>query len=108
MGNPSSSFLGLLVSVVFVGGFVGAFIAPPVSDRYGRRVCIFAGSTLCIIGTVLQSASQEREMFLVGRVIIGLGISFTTCGGPTLVNELSHPALRGKISSMVRFSHDRG
>ena len=108
MGNPGSSFLGLLVSVVFVGGFVGAFVAAPVSDRYGRRVGIAVGSVLCIIGTALQSAAQERGMFLGGRVIIGIGISFTTCAGPTLVNELSHPAFRGTISSMVGFFYERG
>ncbi|GME45931.1 hexose transporter [Neofusicoccum parvum] len=39
-------------------------------------------------------------MFIGGRLIIGFGISFTTSAGPSLLNELAHPRMRGQIASM--------
>lgn len=102
MGNPSSSDLGLITAILFVGGVVGAFFASSLADRYGRRASIAFGSFLCIVGTALQSAAQGKGMFIGGRFIIGLGTSFTISAGPSLLNELSHPRMRGQIASTVR------
>lgn len=101
MGNPAANIIGLLVTIIFIGGFIGALIAPTISDRFGRRVTIFTGSALCLAGSIIQTAARGRWIFLVGRLIIGFGTSFTSCAGPPLVNELSHPAFRGTIASLV-------
>lgn len=66
----------------------------------GRRAGILIGSLLCVVGCALQSAAQSSTMFIVGRLLIGFGISFTTCAGPSLINELAHPRMRGTIASM--------
>ncbi|TVY45738.1 Lactose permease [Lachnellula subtilissima] len=84
----------------FRGGFVGAFLAAPLADRYGRRVAICTGAALTLIGTIIQTAAQSSGMFIGGRFVIGLGISFTCCAGPSLLNELAHPRMRGTIASM--------
>ncbi|PSN59349.1 hexose transporter [Corynespora cassiicola Philippines] len=99
MGHPTSSDVGLITSILFVGGFVGAFFAPHVADNYGRRPSIFVGSLLCTTGAAIQTASTSRGMFIGSRLILGLGISFTTNAGPTLLNELAHPQMRGQISA---------
>ncbi|KAF8864878.1 general substrate transporter [Acephala macrosclerotiorum] len=100
MGNPSASKIGLISTVVFIGGFCGAFVAPPVADQFGRRAAILLGSCLVVIGAVIQTAAQNSGMFIGGRLIIGFGISFTCCAGPSLINELAHPRMRGTIASM--------
>lgn len=102
MGNPTPEILGLITALVFVGGFAGALVVAYPADKFGRRPTIQFGSLLCIIGSVLQSAAPNRNVFIGGRFILGFGISFTTCAGPSLLNELSHPRLRGKMASMVR------
>lgn len=102
MGYPGSSMIGLITTVVFIGGFVGSFLAPLAADQYGRRAAILIGSVLGVIGAAIQTAAQNSGMFIAGRLIIGFGISFTTCGGPSLINELAHPRMRGTIASMVR------
>lgn len=103
MCYPSSSKIGLITAMVFIGGFIGAFIAPICADRYGRKIAILVGSLLCITGAAVQSGATGYGMFLAGRLIIGVGISFTCCAGPSLVNELAHPRMRGTIASMVTF-----
>ncbi|CDM32380.1 hypothetical protein DTO006G1_2326 [Penicillium roqueforti] len=100
MGNPDSSRIGLITTIVFVGGFVGALIASPTADYLGRRVAMFVGASLTFSGTVIQTAAQSAGMFIGGRFLIGVGISFTCVAGPSLLFELAHPATRGTISSL--------
>jgi hypothetical protein len=102
MGNPSDEILGLITAVVFIGGIVGALFASWPADTFGRRVTLFGGSLLSIVGSVLQSAAPGRSVFIAGRLILGIGISFTTSAGPSLLNEVAHPRLRGPMASMVR------
>lgn len=102
MGNPDSSKLGLITAIVFVGGFVGALVASPTADYFGRRVGMFVGSSLTFVGTIIQTAAQDAGMFIGGRFLIGFGISFTCVAGPSLLFELAHPAMRGTISSLVK------
>lgn len=102
MEHPDASRLGLITSVVFVGGFVGAFLASPTSDYLGRRYGMLLGSSISLVGTVLQTAAQNSDMFITGRFFVGLGISFTCVSGPPLLYELSHPSIRATITSTVR------
>ncbi|CAO2658333.1 Nn.00g060560.m01.CDS01 [Neocucurbitaria sp. VM-36] len=99
MDYPSSSDLGLITAILFVGGFFGAFFAPYLADHYGRRPSIFFGSVLCVAGAAVQTASHSRNVFIASRLIIGFGISFTTSAGPSLLNELAHPQMRGQIAA---------
>lgn len=102
MGNPTPETIGLITALVFVGGFAGALVVAYPADQFGRRPTIQFGSLVCVIGSALQSAAPNKNVFIGGRFILGFGISFTTCAAPSLLNELSHPRLRGKIASMVR------
>lgn len=105
MGNPGSEMIGVITATVFIGGFFGAMFVAYPADRFGRRPVIIVGSLLCIAGSAVQAAASTRNIFIGGRLIIGFGISFTTCAGPSLLNELGHPRLRGKMASMVRRSY---
>lgn len=102
MGDPTASTIGLITASVFIAGFVAAPFASPLADRYGRRPALCLGSFLCVAGAAIQSGAQSKGMFIGGRVLIGLGISFTTNAGPSLLNELAHPRMRGRIASSVR------
>lgn len=101
MGNPSSEILGLITSTMFIGGVVGACFAVAQADRFGRRVGLQIGSLLGLVGSVMQSAAPNRNVFIGGRAILGCGLSFTTTSGPNLLLELSHPRLRGMMGAMV-------
>jgi len=102
MGHPDPSRVGLITSVMFVGGFAGAFVAPPMADYFGRRMGMLTGSTFTFLGAVVQTAAQSSGMFIGGRFLIGLGLSFTCVAGPSLLFELARPSMRGTIASMVR------
>jgi MFS family permease len=101
MDHPNDSRLGLMTAIVFVGGFVGAFIASPAADFFGRRIGMLIGASSTFLGAVIQTAAQNSSTFIGGRFLIGLGISFTCVAGPSLLFELARPDMRGTITSSV-------
>lgn len=103
MENPSSSMLGLITASLYMGGFAGSLFAAVPSDRFGRRVVLQAGQLFELVGSILQAAAPGRNVFIAGRVLVGIGMSFSTVAGPSLLAELLPPRLRGKIGPSVRF-----
>jgi len=102
MGNPGSQDIGFIAASLFIGGCGMAFFASPLADRYGRRLSLAFGCLLTLASAIVQSAAYSRGVFTGGRVLIGMGVAFTTNSGPSLLVELAHPRMRGTIASMVR------
>lgn len=103
MNNPSSSMLGLITASLYMGGFAAALFAAVPCDRFGRRAVLQAGQFLELIGSILQAAAPGRSVFITGRVIVGIGMSFATVAGPSLLAELLPARVRGKIAPSVSF-----
>jgi len=97
MPYPDASHIGLITTIIFVGGFIGSLPASPVSDRYGRKAAMYAGSIFTLIGTIIQTSAFGYAQFMVGRCLLGVGISFTCVTGPSMVAELAHPRQRGTV-----------
>jgi len=105
MQYPDASRLGLITSMLFVGGIVGSIVGPYIADTWGRRTVLATGAASCLTGSILQSASQNVGMFIFSRSLIGLGVVQTLVGGPSLVAELSHPRVRGSVLAFVSVLH---
>lgn len=48
------------------------------SEYFGRKRPILAGTTIAIIGAVIQTAANGVPMFIVGRIISGVGTGINT------------------------------
>ncbi|EME44007.1 hypothetical protein DOTSEDRAFT_79908 [Dothistroma septosporum NZE10] len=97
MGNPDASDTGLVTTVIFIGGFLGAVPGSICSDKFGRKIGILVGSTFTAVGSIIQTTSHSYAQFMVGRGLLGVGISFTCIAGPSLIAELAHPRQRGTV-----------
>lgn len=56
------------------GAVIGCLIAGWMSDRWGRRDSVAISSLVFIVGGVLQAASHNIAMQLVGRFVSGLSV----------------------------------
>ena len=92
-----------MVSVFTGGAFVGAFFAGPSGDLIGRRLTILVGSIIFSLGGALQTAAQNLGYLYSGRFIAGLGVGFLTMIIPLYQAEISHPLIRGRITSLQQF-----
>lgn len=56
-GHPTGGYQGILASSLPLGSCIGLPFIPFINDRFGRRWCIMFGSTLMIIGSLIQAFS---------------------------------------------------
>lgn len=71
-----------------------------VNDRYGRRVCMFIGCLIVLIGTAVQGPAQNLGTFMGGRFLLGFGAIIAHAAAPAYVVEIAPPAFRGATAGM--------
>jgi MFS family permease len=88
-----------IVFVIYNLGQIAAFpLCGLLADGYGRRICIFVGCALVLVGTAIQATAYERGHFIGGRFVLGFGVSIASAAAYTV--ELAHPAYRGTMAGM--------
>lgn len=60
------------------GATVGAGIAAPINDKWGRKKAMMVGSACGVVGAGLQAGAVNTAMLIVGRLVIGLAIGILT------------------------------
>jgi MFS family permease len=90
------------VSMMVVGGAIGALGCASVSDRLGRRAALLATSAPILAGTIMCSWAGDALTFYTGRFLCGIGVGAASAVAPALVAELSPPSSRGLASVLTR------
>ncbi|KAH9854869.1 hexose transporter [Lenzites betulinus] len=103
-GHPRSTILGLLSALYSLGSICSLPFVPFVTDRYGRRFAIIFGSIIMVIGSALQTASQDFAMFVIARFLLGFGIPFAIVAASSMIGELAYPKERARIGSLFNAS----
>ena len=67
----SDAFAGIAVAAYNLGCFVGACTCIKLGDILGRRKTIFLGSSIMIVGAILQCSAHSLAHFIVGRLVTG-------------------------------------
>lgn len=75
--------LGLLPGLLFGGR---------ASDALGRRSVALAGSTTALVGTLAMLVSQQPDVLLAGRFIVGLGVGLLMSSCTAWASDLRGPA----------------
>ncbi|KAF2756932.1 hexose transporter-like protein [Pseudovirgaria hyperparasitica] len=98
--HPTGGSLGLLVACYNIGAVTSLPFIALLSDHVGRRWSIVFGSTVMIIGAVMQGLSKSLAMFVFARIFLGHGIVYAIVAGSALLGELGHPKERQFLGSL--------
>ena len=60
------------------GAAIGAGVAAPINDKWGRKKSMIVGAAFGIVGAALQAGAVSTAMLIVGRLIIGFAIGILT------------------------------
>ncbi|ORY62389.1 lactose permease [Pseudomassariella vexata] len=90
--------VSLIFSLYTVGSMVGAPFAAILSDRLGRKKGMFIGGLVIIVGMILVSTASTVPQFVVGRFVLGCGISVMTVAAPAYSVEIAPPHWRGRCT----------
>jgi SP family sugar:H+ symporter-like MFS transporter len=100
----TSSTQSLVVSVLSAGTFFGALLGAPLGDIFGRKWSIVFACLVFSVGVAMQTAAVHIPLFVVGRVIAGLGVGIVSCLVPLYQSECSPKWIRGAVVALYQWA----
>ncbi|MFC0205701.1 sugar porter family MFS transporter [Novosphingobium soli] len=92
--------IGINVGAILVGSSIGAFVAGRLSDRIGRRGVMLLAAVLFLGSALLAGAASSSAIFIIARIIGGLGVGAASVISPVYISEVTPAAVRGRLSSI--------
>jgi SP family arabinose:H+ symporter-like MFS transporter len=93
--------IGFVVSNLDLGAALGALLAGPLSDRFGRKKALVAVAAGFAISTLLTTAATTVAVLLAGRFLAGLAVGASMVV-PLYVAEIAPAARRGVLVTLVQ------
>ena len=95
ISSPAQS--GWLMSSALVGCILGAISAGVLADRIGRKKTLQIAALLFIISAVGTAVAESVNIFVLFRIVGGIGIGLASTVSPMYISEISPADKRGKL-----------
>ncbi len=95
---------GIAMASALYGTVVGALLGGWPADRFGRKATLLWIGVLYFVGAVGSGLAPNVAVFIIARVIGGLGIGISTVVAPTYISEIAPPKHRGLLAGMFQFN----
>lgn len=88
---------GWAISSALVGCLIGAFFSDFLSDTFGRKVTMLITAVLFILNSVGTAFPISFTMFVLFRIIGGIGVGIASMVVPMYIAEIAPPKRRGAL-----------
>ena len=95
--DPHDVIQGAIGSALAAGSVVGALMAGPISDKYGRRDSIAFACLWWLLGTAVQVSTHSVGQLIAGRILNGVCVGITSSQVPVYLAEIARKEKRGSI-----------
>ncbi len=95
---------GLTVSIALIGTIIGALVGALPSDRLGRKKTLYIIAFLYLVSSLGTAMSTNWYVFLLFRLLGGLGVGASSVTAPVYISEISPAAKRGKLVGLFQFN----
>ncbi len=92
--------IGINVGAILVGSSIGAFGAGRMADMIGRRGVMMLAAILFLLSALMAGAAGSSAIFILARIIGGLGVGAASVISPVYISEVTPAAVRGRLSSV--------
>lgn len=100
----SEAGLGFTVAAALIGTILGAMLAGPPADRFGRRAVLLAIAVLYFVSAVGSAVPWDWYSFLFFRFLGGLGVGGASVVSPMYIAEIAPARLRGRLVAVTQFN----
>jgi len=102
--NSNDVSTGFNVASVLLGCAVGALLAGPISDQYGRKPIMIITAIIFAISAYGSGISDSSAEFIFYRLLGGLGIGAASVLAPAYIAEVAPAALRGRLATLQQLA----
>ena len=95
---------GIAMASALYGTVVGSLIGGWPADKFGRKATLLWIGVLYFLGAVGSGLAPNVTVFIIARVIGGLGIGISTVVAPMYISEIAPPKHRGRLAGMFQFN----
>lgn len=93
----SSFWQELVVSVTIGTAIVGAFFGGFLNQCFGRKPMLIASAMVFTAGAAIMGISHSREVLVLGRLTVGVGIGSASVTVPVYIAETAPSNTRGRM-----------
>ena len=97
-GHASSQ--GWAMSCALIGCLAGAVLSGWLSDRFGRKRLLILSAGLFIAASLGTGSSGSFEIFIIFRILGGIGIGLASNLSPMYIAEITPGNVRGRFVSI--------
>ena len=99
LDNPNEANIsGNMVSMLAVGGLIGALAASYITDRLGRKRSVVVMGIIFNVGIVMEMFANYGS-FMAGRVVSGFATGALSMVVPLYISEMAPKHIRGSLVS---------
>jgi sugar porter (SP) family MFS transporter len=95
---------GIAMGAALYGTVLGSLTGSWPADRFGRRPTLLAIGVLFLASAVGSAIAPNVAVFIVARLIGGIGIGISTVAAPLYISEIAPAAQRGRLAAMFQFN----
>ncbi|ARM75603.1 sugar porter family MFS transporter [Acidianus manzaensis] len=96
----SAFALGYLVAGVSLGAAIGAIMAGPLTDKYGRKSILLIDALIYAIGATVSAITINANMLLIARTFIGLAVGADSAIATAYIAEYAPKNKRGSLEML--------
>jgi MFS transporter, SP family, arabinose:H+ symporter len=100
----SAGLHGFAIGSALYGTVIGALFGSWPTDHFGRKKTLLWIGVLYVISAVGCAFANNVTMFVIARVIGGIGIGISTVAAPLYISEIAPPKYRGRLAGMFQFN----
>jgi MFS transporter, SP family, sugar:H+ symporter len=95
--DSGSMLIGFSVSSLILGAIMGNIIAGRLADRFGRKKMLMFTAVLFTLSAITSALASDIIVFLIARIIGGLGVGIAILVAPMYIAEIAPRKLRGTL-----------
>lgn len=96
----SPNYQAWAMSCALIGCIVGAVVSGVISDKFGRKWPLLLSAFLFTIASLGTGFALNYTVFVIYRIIGGIGIGLASALSPMYIAEVAPSHLRGKFVSL--------
>lgn len=90
----------MVISLMILTAWIFSMIAGYSADAWGRRKVIMLASLLFTMGALIMALSPNKVILIIGRLVIGSAVGFSSFSVPMYIAESAPSEKRGPLVTL--------